>query len=117
MSDSPIKKLLNNTTPAFGSQEVSKVAEEGGLLAAFYQEAKKIAAEVGVDEDDAIRMANEAMGTKVATHTMIGEINRIHQAREIEANYSPGLAKAASYAPVLGGPYAGILRSLRNRQQ
>lgn len=113
MSDSPIYKLINRASDV---KEESKEAAEGGLLAAFYQEAKKIAGEVGLDENEALQLADEAMGTKVATHTMIGEINRIHQARAVEANYNPGLAKVASYAPVLDGPYAGILRSLRNRQ-
>jgi pantoate kinase len=99
------------------AQEPEKRAAEDGLLEAFYQEAEKIAEEAGLDKDEALKIADKVMETKVARYAMVGEVNRIQEARDVAASYDPRLEIAASYAPIESGPYAGILHSIQNRQQ
>ena len=110
-----LDQLLGKETPV--EEESTKRAAEDGVLEAFYQEAEKIAGELGVDNETASSLADKVMGTKVATHVMIGEVHRLNALQDIEDHFSPGLAKAAEYAPMETGPYRGILRSLHNRKQ
>ena len=96
---------------------MEKIAAEGGQLEAYYIEAEKMASEHGIDPQDALLLAADALATKVATHVMLEEIEQAGHQRAEAMAYETADAytkAAAAYAPP-SGAYAGIQNVIDDR--